>query len=55
MLAVPAATGVTTPELEITAIVASPVDHVPPGDVLDNVVVSPVQTVVVPVIVAGVA
>lgn len=51
---VPVATPVTTPEEEPTvAIPVLPLVHVPPDEVLLNVVVDPTHTFVVPVMVAG--
>ena len=53
MVAVPAATPVTTPAATV-AFVASEVLHVPPDTLSDKVVVEPAQTDAVPVIAAGV-
>ena len=51
---VPAVTPVTTPELATTeATPTLPLAHVPGPDASPSVVVSPVQTLVVPVITAG--
>jgi len=54
MIAVPAATPVTTPVLDPTdPIAVLLLLHVPPGVVELKTVVNPVQTVAVPVIAAG--
>ena len=50
MVVVPAATPVTTPFASIVAVAVFALDHTPPAVVLDNVVVEPAQTDVVPVI-----
>jgi len=54
MVAFPAATPVTTPDVFTVAVPVELVDHVPPVVELLRVVVVPGQTLVDPVIVAGI-
>jgi hypothetical protein len=54
MVVLPAATPVTTPLASIVAVAVLALDHTPPVVALDNVVVEPAHTDVVPVIAATV-